>query len=144
MKKLATITCCAPGAPPLKPKEFESLSVRFKALADPTRLAIVNRLASKGDTCVCEFDSLGLITFFTLGPTEARAWTLRSGRTALDAAGEIHTDIARGFIRCEVIAWQDLVDIASRAEVRKRGLERLEGKDYVVREGDVINVRFNA
>jgi ribosome-binding ATPase YchF (GTP1/OBG family) len=88
-------------------------------------------------------ESLGLITFFTIGPTEARAWTLRSGRTALDAAGEIHTDIARGFIRCEVIAWQDLVDIASRADVRKRGLERLEGKDYVVREGDVINVRFS-
>ena len=60
MKKIATVTCCSPGAPPLKPKEFESLSSRFKALADPTRLAIVNRLASRGDTCVCEFDSLGL------------------------------------------------------------------------------------
>src|SRR5262245_54820911 len=59
MKKLATITCCAPGAPPLKPKEFESLSARFKALADPTRLAIVNRLANR-QACVCEFDSLGL------------------------------------------------------------------------------------
>ena len=60
MKKLATITCCAPGAPPLKPKEFESLSARFKALADPTRLAIVNRLASRDEACVCEFNSLGL------------------------------------------------------------------------------------
>jgi ArsR family transcriptional regulator, arsenate/arsenite/antimonite-responsive transcriptional repressor len=60
MKKLATITCCAPGAPPLKPKEFESLSTRFKALSDPTRLAIVNRLASRDEACVCEFDSLGL------------------------------------------------------------------------------------
>lgn len=60
MKRIPTVTCCSPGAPPLKPKEFESLSARFKALADPTRLAIVNRLASKGDTCVCEFDSLGL------------------------------------------------------------------------------------
>ena len=60
MKKLATITCCSPGAPPLKAKEFEQLSSRFKALADPTRLAIVNRLASRGDTCVCEFNSLGL------------------------------------------------------------------------------------
>jgi ribosome-binding ATPase YchF (GTP1/OBG family) len=88
-------------------------------------------------------ESLGLITFFTIGPTEARAWTLRSGRTALDAAAEIHTDIARGFIRCEVIAWKDLVDSASRAEVRKLGLERLEGKDYVVRDGDVLNIRFN-
>jgi len=88
-------------------------------------------------------ESLGLITFFTIGPTEARAWTLRGGRTALDAAGEIHTDIARGFIRCEVIAWGDLVDAGTRAEVRKRGQERLEGKDYVVQEGDVLNIRFN-
>jgi ribosome-binding ATPase len=88
-------------------------------------------------------ESLGLITFFTIGPTEARAWTLRGGRTALEAAAEIHTDIARGFIRCEVIAWNDLVECATRAEARKRGLERLEGKDYVVREGDVLNIRFN-
>jgi ribosome-binding ATPase len=88
-------------------------------------------------------ESLGLITFFTIGPTEARAWTLPSGRTALAAAEEIHTDIARGFIRCEVIAWGDLVAAGSRAEVRRRGLERLEGKDYAVREGDVLNIRFN-
>src|SRR4249919_3463247 len=60
MKRLATITCCVSGAPSLKPKEFESLSARFKALADPTRLAIVNRFASRDEACVCEFDSLGL------------------------------------------------------------------------------------
>lgn len=60
MKKLSTIACCAPGAPPLKPKEFEQLSARFKALADPTRLAIVNRLASKDEACVCEFEWIGL------------------------------------------------------------------------------------
>jgi ArsR family transcriptional regulator len=60
MKKIATVACCAPGAPPLKLKEFEHLSARFKALADPTRLAIVNRLASDGDSCVCDFASLGL------------------------------------------------------------------------------------
>ena len=60
MKRLATVTCCAPGAPPLKPKEFENLSASFKALADPTRLAIVNRLAGRQDACVCEFSSLGL------------------------------------------------------------------------------------
>ena len=60
MKKLATVTCCAPGAPPLKPREFEHLSGSFKALADPTRLAIVNRLASRDEACVCEFNSLGL------------------------------------------------------------------------------------
>jgi ArsR family transcriptional regulator len=60
MKRIATVTCCSPGAPPLRAKEFDDLSVRFKALSDPTRLAIVNRLAGRGDTCVCEFDSLGL------------------------------------------------------------------------------------
>jgi ArsR family transcriptional regulator len=60
MKKIATVACCAPGAPPLKPEEFEHLSARFKALADPTRLAIVNRLASHGDSCVCDFSALGL------------------------------------------------------------------------------------
>lgn len=60
MKKIATVTCCSPGAPPLRAKEFEDLSSRFKALSDPTRLAIVNRLAGRGDTCVCEFQSLGL------------------------------------------------------------------------------------
>jgi len=88
-------------------------------------------------------EALGLITFFTIGSTEARAWTLRGGRTALDAAAEIHTDIARGFIRCEVVQWQDLVDAGTRSEVRRRGLERLEGKEYVVQEGDVLNIRFN-
>jgi ribosome-binding ATPase YchF (GTP1/OBG family) len=88
-------------------------------------------------------EALGLIAFFTVGPTEARAWTLRGGRSALDAAAEIHTDIARGFIRCEVIDWRDLLETGSRAEARRRGLERLEGKDYVVADGDVVNVRFN-
>lgn len=88
------------------------------------------------------FDALHLIQFFTAGDTEARAWTLRKGQTALEAAGEIHTDIARGFVRCEVIDWRHLVEAGSRAEVRRRGQERLEGKDYVVADGDVLNVRF--
>ncbi len=88
-------------------------------------------------------DKLDLVMFFTVGDTEARAWTLRRGQTALDAAESIHTDIARGFIRCEVIDWHDLVECGSRAEVAKRGLQRLEGKEYVVQEGDVLNIRFN-
>jgi ribosome-binding ATPase len=87
--------------------------------------------------------ALDLIAFFTIGDTEARAWTLRRGQTALDAAESIHTDIARGFIRCEVIDWQDLVEAGSRAEVAKRGQQRLEGKEYVVQDGDVLNIRFN-
>ena len=86
---------------------------------------------------------LGLITFFTGNDKESRAWPLRRGRTALDAAATVHTDIARGFIRAEVIRLDDLVDAASWAEARKRGTLRLEGRDYVVQDGDVINVRFN-
>lgn len=88
-------------------------------------------------------DALDLVTFFTAGEKEARAWLLRDGQTALDAAGTIHSDIARGFIRCEVIDWQDLVDAGSHAEAARRGLQRLEGKTYVVRDGDVLNIRFN-
>jgi hypothetical protein len=86
-------------------------------------------------------EALDLIVFFTAGDTEARAWTLERGRTALDAAAEIHSDIARGFIRCEVIAAADFVECGSRAEAARRGLQRLEGKEYVVEDGDVINVR---
>jgi len=88
-------------------------------------------------------DALDLVTFFTAGEKETRAWPLRNGATALDAAGAIHSDIARGFIRCEVIDWQDLVDSGSHAEAARRGVVRLEGKTYVVRDGDVLNIRFN-
>ena len=88
-------------------------------------------------------DELGLISFFTAGDKETRAWTLRRGQTALDAAATIHSDIARGFIRCEVIRWDDLVGAGSHAEAARAGLQRLEGKTYEVRDGDVLNVRFN-
>ena len=88
-------------------------------------------------------EALGLITFFTVGDTEARSWTLQHGQTALDAAESIHSDIARGFIRCEVIRWNDLLECGSHSEAARRGLQRLEGKGYVVEDGDVLNVRFN-
>ncbi|HEX5584502.1 DUF933 domain-containing protein [Gaiella sp.] len=88
-------------------------------------------------------DALGLIAFFTVGEKETRAWTLRRGETALDAAGTIHSDIARGFIRCEVISTEDLLDAGSHAEAARRGTQRLEGKTYVVQDGDVLNIRFN-
>ena len=88
-------------------------------------------------------EALGLISFYTVGDTEARAWTLRHGQTALDAAESIHSDIARGFIRAEVIRWDDLLECGSHAEAARRGVQRLEGKTYVVEDGDVINVRFN-
>ena len=82
-----------------------------------------------------------MITFFTANEKEARAWTLRRGATALDAAAAVHTDLARGFVRCEVIRWSDLVESGSRAEASRRGLQRVEGKTYVVEDGDVVNVR---
>jgi ribosome-binding ATPase YchF (GTP1/OBG family) len=89
------------------------------------------------------FAALDLISFFTAGDKETRAWTLRRGETALDAAETIHTDIARGFIRAEVIRWNDLVEAGSHAEASKRGQQRLEGKSYLVEDGDVLNIRFN-
>lgn len=85
----------------------------------------------------------GLITFFTVGPDENKAWTIPSGTPALKAAGKIHSDIERGFIRAEVVGFDDLADSGSFAEARKRGLLRQEGKAYVVDEGDVVNVLFN-
>jgi len=88
-------------------------------------------------------DELGLISFFTAGEKETRAWTLRRGENALAAAATIHSDIARGFIRCEVIRWDDLVQAGSHAEAARAGLQRLEGKTYEVQDGDVLNVRFN-
>jgi ribosome-binding ATPase len=88
-------------------------------------------------------EELDLVTFFTANENEARAWSLRRGRTALEAAAAIHTDMARGFIRCEVVPWHDLVEAGSRAEAARRGVQRLEGKTYEVQDGDVLNVRFN-
>ena len=85
----------------------------------------------------------GLISFFTAGEEEVRAWPIRRGTTARQAAGKIHSDIERGFIRAEVVAYDDLVRLGSMAAVREAGLLRLEGRDYVVQDGDVILFRFN-
>jgi ribosome-binding ATPase len=87
---------------------------------------------------------LGLISFFTVGDDECRAWTLRSGSSALDAAGEIHTDIQRGFIRAEVVKYDDLIAAGSLAEARHRAQLRLEGKEYVVHDGEVVHFRHSA
>ncbi|MEZ4271244.1 MAG: redox-regulated ATPase YchF [Myxococcota bacterium] len=86
---------------------------------------------------------LGLYTFLTAGPKETRAWTVRRGSTAPEAAGVIHTDFQRGFIRAEVMHWQDLVELGSEAAVKQAGKMRVEGKDYVVADGDVMHFRFN-
>ena len=89
------------------------------------------------------FDLLGLMPFFTVGPDECRAWTIRQGATAVEAAGEIHTDIQRGFIRAEVVSYDAMIAGGSMAAVRKAGAFRREGKTYVVQDGDIINFLFN-
>ncbi|NQS90974.1 MAG: redox-regulated ATPase YchF [Chloroflexi bacterium] len=89
------------------------------------------------------YDLLGLQSFFTVGEDEVRAWTVPQGATAVQAAGVIHSDLERGFIRAEVISYQDLMNAGSYAEARKQGTVRLEGRDYLVKDGDILNIRFN-
>lgn len=89
------------------------------------------------------YDRLGLISFLTAGEDEVRAWTIKKGLNAKQAAGKIHSDIERGFIRAEVVAFNDLKELGSMAKVKEKGLARLEGKDYIVQDGDIINFRFN-
>jgi len=86
---------------------------------------------------------LGLISFFTMGEDECRAWTVRKGTKAPQAAGAIHTDLERGFIRAETVAYDDFVAAGSQAACRDRGTLRVEGKEYVVEDGDILNIRFN-
>jgi hypothetical protein len=89
------------------------------------------------------YDLLGLQSFFTVGPDEVRAWTVRRGAMAPEAAGEIHTDLQKGFIRAEVVTYDDLVGLGGMTEARGKGKLRLEGKEYVVQDGDILNIRFN-
>jgi len=88
-------------------------------------------------------DLLGLVSFFTVGEDEVKAWTLRKGTKAVDAAATIHSDIKKGFIRAEVVAYDDFAEAGGMAEIRKKGKMRLEGKEYPVQDGDIINFRFN-
>lgn len=89
------------------------------------------------------FNTLGLQTYLTAGPKESRAWTIKKGATAPEAAGVIHTDFQKGFIKAEVISFADLVDTGSVAEARAKGKARMEGKEYVMQDGDVVEFRFN-
>ena len=89
------------------------------------------------------FDTLGLQTYLTAGPKEARAWTIHKGDTAPQAAGVIHTDFERGFIKAEIVSFDDLVAAGSMAEAKAQGKVRMEGKDYVMADGDVVEFKFN-
>jgi hypothetical protein len=108
-------------------------AAEFRGAGESALASIVRRLV----------ETLDLITFFTAGEKETRAWSLRRGSTAIDAAATIHSDIARGFIRCEVVRWDDLVAAGSHTEAARAGKQRLESKTYVVEDGDVLNIRFN-
>jgi GTP-binding protein YchF len=110
-----------------RPEFLESLGLKESGL---------NQLVREG------YQLLGLITFFTAGEPESRAWTVRRGAKAPEAAGRIHSDMERGFIRAEVTAYDDLVRCGSAAAVRERGLLRVEGRDYVVQDGDILYIRF--
>ena len=98
---------------------------------------------SRERVILLSYDILGLISFFTVGPDEVRAWTIRQGTPAVEAAGEIHSDIQRGFIRAEVVAYDDLIAASGLPEARKAGTLRLEGKNYIVKDGDIAHFLFN-
>ena len=119
------------------------LEAELAELSDEEAAAFREGESALGTVVRALVEELDLITFFTAGDKETRAWTLRKGESALDAAETIHSDIARGFIRAEVIRWDDLVGAGSHADARRQGLERVEGKTYVVQDGDVLNIRFN-
>jgi ribosome-binding ATPase len=119
------------------------LEAELAELPDEEAAAFRDGASAVGEVARRLFEALDLVTFFTAGEKETRAWTLRRGGTAIDAAGTIHSDIARGFIRCEVIRWDDLVAAGSHSDAAREGKQRLEGKTYAVLDGDVLNIRFN-
>ena len=116
-------------------------------LSDEDKLLFLSELglASSGLTRIIQtgYELLGLISFLTAGPQEVRAWTIQSGTKAPGAAGKIHTDFERGFIRAEIVAFSDLVACVSMIAAKEKGLVRSEGKEYVMKDGDVVVFRFN-
>jgi ribosome-binding ATPase len=115
------------------PPEEAQIFLEEYGIAEPS-LNLVIRLS---------YDLLGLISFFTVGEDEVRAWTVPAGSTAHEAAGAIHTDLQKGFIRAEVIPWDELVALGGLPEARSKGKLRLEGKEYLLQDGEVMHVRFN-
>jgi GTP-binding protein YchF len=115
------------------PAEESADFLREYGLAEPGRQAVLR----------ASYDLLGLHSFFTVGEDEVRAWTLPRGATALAAADTVHTDLARGFIRAEVIPFQELLDLGGLSQARAEGKLRAEGKEYVVADGDIVHIKFN-
>jgi GTP-binding protein YchF len=115
------------------PEEDAGLFMREYAIEEPARFRILEGAR----------EILSIISFFTFNENELRAWVMKKGGSAVEAAGTIHSDIARGFIRAEVLAWDELIELGGYAEARAAGKLRIEGKKYLVTDGDVIYVRFN-
>lgn len=92
---------------------------------------------------IASYDILGLMSYLTAGEIEVRAWTIRKGTKAPQAAGKIHSDIERGFIKAEIVSYDDLVNCGNMVKAREKGLIRLEGKDYIMKEGDIVDFKFN-
>jgi GTP-binding protein YchF len=116
----------------MSPQDAEVFLHEF-GIQEPGRLRVIH----------LSYDLLGLQSFLTCGEDECRAWTVRRGANAVEAAGAIHTDLARGFIRAEVFAYDDLLALGSEAAVKHAGKFKLEGKEYIVRDGDILHVRFS-
>ena len=119
------------------------LEAELAELSDEEAAEFRDGASAVGEIARRLFEAVDLISFFTANENEARVWPLRRGQSALEAAATVHSDLARGFIRCEVIRWDELVTAGSRAEAVRRGQQRLEGKNYLVQDGDVLNIRFN-
>lgn len=117
----------------LSPEESEVFRGGLEVDAEPALQRIIRY----------SYALLGLVSFFTIGKDEVRAWTIKKGTRAQQAAGAVHTDIEKGFIRAELLAYDDLVECGSYAQAQKKGRVRLEGRDYIVQDGDIINFRFN-
>ena len=119
------------------------LEVELAELSDEEAAAFRDGASALDEVVRSLFETLSLVTFFTANENEARAWIVRRGESAVGAAATIHSDMAQGFIRCEVIGWRELVAAGSRGEAARRGLQRLEGKAYAVQDGDVLQIRFS-
>jgi hypothetical protein len=122
--------------------------MELSQLNDPDEIALFLadmgiKESAKDRLCNAAYELLGYISFFTVGSDEVRAWSLRQGESVLAAAGTIHSDLARGFIRAECFSYDDLIAHGSEKQVSEKGLMRLEGRNYVVQDGNVLNIRFN-
>jgi GTP-binding protein YchF len=139
--------------PPGPGAEALAVALRAHLEREVVSLPAEERAAFRGEYGIAEdglsvvirscYQLLGLISFFTVGPDEVRAWTIRRGEKAVDAAGEIHSDLAKGFIRAEVIGWEPLLEFGGHAKAREKGALRLEGREYVVQDGECLEIRFN-